>query len=101
MKVLVDTSVWSLALRRPGVQKQPIISELEYLIKEVRVQLIGPIRQELLSGIKSKKQFDQLKNYLKAFFKKAIVLGHAAFVAFIFAPFIPSCCLKNACPAPL
>ncbi len=29
--------------------------------------MIGPIRQELLSGIKERKQFEQLKNYLSAF----------------------------------
>lgn len=44
----------------------PLIKELESLIKDFRVQLIGPIRQELLSGIKSDKQFEKLKNYLKS-----------------------------------
>jgi len=67
LKVLVDTSIWSLALRRSERQNDALITEFELLIKEVRVQLIGPIRQEILSGIKSDKQFVQLKNYLKAF----------------------------------
>jgi predicted nucleic acid-binding protein len=67
VKVLVDTSIWSIALRRSVVHNQALIAELELLIKEVRVQLIGPIRQEILSGIKSEKQFLQLKSYLKAF----------------------------------
>ncbi len=67
MKVLVDTSIWSLALRRSGIKNHGLVAELELLIKEVRIQLIGPIRQEILSGIKSEKQFVQLKNYLKAF----------------------------------
>ena len=67
MKVLVDTSIWSIALRRSGVPNQILVAELELLIKEVRVQLIGPIRQEILSGIKSEKQFLQLKSHLKAF----------------------------------
>ena len=67
MKVLVDTSIWSLAFRRKRTQNNQIISELESLIKEVRVQLIGPIRQEILSGIKSGKQFEKLKNYLQSF----------------------------------
>jgi len=31
------------------------------------VQLIGPIRQELLSGIKSDEQFNKLKRYLSSF----------------------------------
>ncbi len=50
MKVLADTCIWSLALRR---NKQPAsnieVLEFQELIEEVRVQLIGPIRQEILS----------------------------------------------------
>lgn len=67
MKILVDTSIWSLALRRSPVQNQNIKMELSEIIKEVRVQMIGPIRQEILSGIKSKKQFNDLKKYLSSF----------------------------------
>lgn len=68
MKVIVDTCVWSLALRRQKVdQNDPYVYELHQLIGEVRVQLIGPIRQEILSGISSQKQFDQLKENLSAF----------------------------------
>jgi len=67
MKIIVDTCIWSLALRRDIVTENPYIEELRNLIEEVRVQLIGPIRQELLSGIKSKKQFDILKEHLRAF----------------------------------
>jgi hypothetical protein len=37
------------------------VEELTELMAELRVQLIGPIRQELLSGIKTKKQFSSLK----------------------------------------
>jgi hypothetical protein len=49
MKVLVDTCIWSLALRRKK-QSGPNIELVEFqeLIEEVRVQLIGPIRQEIL-----------------------------------------------------
>ncbi len=67
MKIIVDTCVWSLALRRKNVEHNPYIDELRNLIEEIRVQLIGPIRQELLSGIKSKKQFNLLKLHLEAF----------------------------------
>ena len=49
MKVLVDTSIWSLSLRRDSKQNQEYKAELSELIKEVRVQIIGPIRQEILS----------------------------------------------------
>lgn len=41
--------------------------ELKELIKDVRVQMIGPIRQELLSGVKSEKQFELLKKHLATF----------------------------------
>ena len=67
MKVIVDTSVWSLALRRNKVQENKYVEELEELIKEFRAQLIGPIRQELLNGIRSEKQFRVLKKHLRAF----------------------------------
>ncbi|MBI4289427.1 MAG: PIN domain-containing protein [Chloroflexi bacterium] len=67
MNVLVDTSIWSLALRR-GATKDPIVTaDLSELIGELRVQMIGPIRQELLSGIKSENQFEELRSYLSAF----------------------------------
>ncbi len=67
MKIIVDTCIWSLALRRNTVTDILYIEELKNLIEEIRVQFIGPIRQELLSGIKSKKQFDTLKLHLEAF----------------------------------
>ena len=65
MKVIVDTSVWSLALRRNAPEDNQYVNELKELIKESRVQLIGPVRQELLNGIKHEKQFNSLKEHLK------------------------------------
>ena len=67
MKVLVDTSVWSLALRRNTPTGGAEESELVELIREVRIGLIGPVRQELLSGMKSHAQFQKLRNHLRAF----------------------------------
>ena len=68
MKVLVDTSVWSLALRRREVDdRSEIVSEFRELIAEGSVVLIGPIRQELLSGIRIRRQFESLRNHLRAF----------------------------------
>lgn len=67
MKVLVDTSIWSLVLRRDAKHNQDLKTELSEIIKEVRVEIIGPIRQEILSGIKSMKQFKELKFYLSSF----------------------------------
>ena len=67
MKVLVDTCIWSLALRRDQNDKDPLVFTLRELINDVCVQMIGPIRQEILSGITSKNQFEKLKSYLSAF----------------------------------
>ncbi len=67
MKILVDTSIWSLALRRGLDQNQEIKKKLSEIIKDARVQMIGPVRQEILSGIKSQKQFNELKQYLSFF----------------------------------
>jgi predicted nucleic acid-binding protein len=68
MRVLVDTCIWSLALSRKKQTSPDIqVAEFQELVKEVRVQLIGPIRQEILSGIKTKSQFSRLKKVLSAF----------------------------------
>jgi predicted nucleic acid-binding protein len=55
MKVIVDTCVWSNALRN---QLQKVTQKdllLEQLIEDDQVVMLGPIRQELLSGIKNEK----------------------------------------------
>jgi len=71
MNVLVDTPVWSLALRRKPADLNPLerrlIEALAELIREGRVQLVGPVRQELLSGIREEAQFRRLRDYLRAF----------------------------------
>ncbi len=69
MKVLVDTCVWSLALRRrrQKTPDDPYVLELQELIKEIRVQMIGPIRQEILSGLRSSVQFRSLRDHLRTF----------------------------------
>ena len=67
MKVLVDTSVWSLVLRRSSSMNLEYQKILEQLISDYRIQMIGPIRQELLSGIKEFHQFELLKERLSAF----------------------------------
>jgi len=68
VKVLVDTSVWSLALRRRrNSNHEPVTSALASLVEDGRVVIIGPIRQELLSGIKDRAQFERLREHLRAF----------------------------------
>lgn len=67
MNVLVDTSIWSLVLRRAKRVEDGASRELAELIDEGRVLLMGPVRQELLSGIKVKAQFDLLRDHLRSF----------------------------------
>ena len=67
MKVLVDTSVWSLALRRSRQSASASVRELRHLISDHRVEMIGPIRQEVLSGIRDEVQFRKLEKHLAAF----------------------------------
>jgi predicted nucleic acid-binding protein len=65
MKVLVDTSVWSLALRRN--EQSDFAQKLAELIMELLVVIIGPVRQELLSGISNETVFENLKEKLGNF----------------------------------
>jgi predicted nucleic acid-binding protein len=72
VNVLVDTSVWSVALRRRasselGAVEQGAVRELSTLIDEARACMAGCIRQEVLSGVGSATQFDRLRDKLGAF----------------------------------
>jgi predicted nucleic acid-binding protein len=66
MKLLVDTSIWSIALRRKklAAREKMLVDELKELIKNLQVVLIGPVRQELLSGIVDNKHYEKLKKRL-------------------------------------
>ncbi len=64
--MLVDTSVWSLALRRRA-PRSPAVDELRRLISAGRAGIIGPIRQEILSGIRHLDAFERLRDHLGAF----------------------------------
>lgn len=79
MMVLVDTPVWSLALRgRPETlsrQDQHLRQALAELIREGRVQMVGPIRQELLSGLREESQFRRLRDDLRAFAENPLELA--------------------------
>lgn len=66
MKVIVDTSVWSLVLRRKQPDNQ-LAEALRDLIADGRVVILGAIRQEILSGIKHHEQYEKLKQNLRAF----------------------------------
>jgi predicted nucleic acid-binding protein len=71
MNVLVDTSIWSLALRRKpkdlNPTEQKLVSNLTEFIREGRIIMIGVIRQEILSGLKETNALEKLKGVLRAF----------------------------------
>ncbi len=71
MMVLVDTPVWSLALRRKqsdlSPREQDLKSALQELVLDGRAQIVGPVRQELLSGIRAEETFRRVRDALRAF----------------------------------
>ena len=67
MRVLIDTSVWTLALRRRTDSHNPEAEELRRLIAAHVAEIIGPIRQEILSGVRDAAQFARLEGHLAAF----------------------------------
>jgi predicted nucleic acid-binding protein len=77
LRVLVDTTIWSLALRRRSASRNPdesrIVKAWEELIKDGRVVLLGMIRQEVLSGIADLRQFEKLRDALAAFPDEAVL----------------------------
>ncbi len=80
MRVLIDTSIWSFALRRKlkdlgSIKDTQAVRELKELINENRARIIGPIRQEILSGISNSVQYKKLKDKLKAFEDFSLSIG--------------------------
>jgi len=67
MNIIIDTSVWSLALRRQRTSPSAETRELAELVREGRAAMLGPVRQELLSGVRSDQQFQRLRDHLRVF----------------------------------
>lgn len=67
MKVLVDTCIWSLALRSNIGKNKLITDELVALMDEGRLSIIGPIKQEILSAYKDKTKFNKIRQHLADF----------------------------------
>ncbi len=65
MTVIVDTCVWSAFLRRNSDPQDSVRGEVRRLIRADAIQMLGPIRQELLSGVQPQERFGQLKEYLR------------------------------------
>ena len=73
-RVLVDTSVWSLALRKKEHSETEgrYISRLSEIIRDLHLVMIGPIRQEILSGLSDERRFEDLRARMSVFPDQAI-----------------------------
>jgi len=67
LKVIVDTPIWSYALRSRREGFESHVLDFESLISDQRVIILGPIRQEILSGYSDKSKFEKLNNKLRYF----------------------------------
>ena len=81
MNLVVDTSVWSLVLRRPRIDEaNPFVRAFRSHIEvDDGIFLVGTILQELLDGLRAKKDFDRLLGLLDPF--PLIPLERATYVA--------------------
>ncbi len=89
MKVLVDTCIWSQVLRKK-IPNLNLTKQLKDFIYDGRVVMIGPIRQELLSGISNTSQFNKLKHTLSSFEDIILKTDH-----FVKAAEFSNLCRKN------
>lgn len=78
--ILVDTPIWSLALRRRprdlNAGEERHVREWERLVRAADAYLIGPIRQELLSGVRDDRAWDRLRAALRPFPDLPITTDH-------------------------
>lgn len=70
-RVILDTSAWSLAVRRrPGAalpaNEQRVRIEVASLAERREAVLLGPVRQELLTGLREMDRFERLRRALGA-----------------------------------
>lgn len=89
-QVLIDTNIWSTFFRRNKAEDQKLRANLEMLMQENRISMIGPIRQEILTGIKDHSKYLILKEYLQAFEDETITTE-----AYEYAAKIANDCMKN------
>jgi predicted nucleic acid-binding protein len=79
VSVLVDTSIWSLSLRRQTRDLPPasqrLVQEWKRLVVDGEACLAGPIRQEILSRIRHETSFRDVQERL-AYFDHLAVHHH-------------------------
>lgn len=78
--ILVDTPIWSLALRRRSralkADEAGHVREWERLVRAGNAHLIGPIRHELLSGVRDNRAWERLRAALRPFPDLPITTDH-------------------------
>ena len=79
MRVLVDTSVWSLALRRKGPAHRSVEKLASLLKEDEDVVLTGSILQEILHAFRSESLFGRVARHLEPF--PLLEMERADFVA--------------------
>jgi predicted nucleic acid-binding protein len=89
MKILVDTCIWSQVLRKKTPNLN-LTKQLKDFVNDGRVVMIGPIRQEILSGISNPSQFNKLKHTLSFFEDIVLKTDH-----FVKAAEFSNLCRKN------
>lgn len=76
MNVLLDTPVWSTLFRRSvprlSARESAVRSAAIELVEQSRARIIGPIRQELLSGIRDLQQFERFREHMRGFVDEPI-----------------------------
>lgn len=81
MSVLVDTSVWSLALRRDTPERTREVEVLASALESGEVVLIGCVLQELLQGFPARERTQRLVDYLAPFPLLSLHRGDYIFAA--------------------
>jgi len=71
--VIIDTCMWSLAFRSQTPKEKGVATELAKLIDDNRAKIIGPIRQEVLSGYSDFNSYEKLRSKIRYFPNERII----------------------------
>jgi predicted nucleic acid-binding protein len=75
LRILPDTPIWSAAFRRGEDVAGSYRQEMLRLVNQGTVEIIGPIRQEILSGIRERQKYELIRDRLRTFPDLEIVTG--------------------------
>jgi predicted nucleic acid-binding protein len=66
MKIIADTCIWMAALNRSGYNREYQVVELNSLLKEENLAMIGLIRAEILAGIQTPDRMEIVRETLRS-----------------------------------